>query len=77
MDDSSILHHITQLVDEEQRLRNDGARPEQHAQRLKELETQLDQCWDLLRQRRARREFGDNPDDAQVRDPGTVERYLN
>jgi hypothetical protein len=77
MDDSSILHHITQLVDEEQRLRDDGARPEQHAQRLKELETQLDQCWDLLRQRRARREFGDNPDDAQVRDPGTVERYLN
>jgi hypothetical protein len=77
MDDSSILHHITQLVDEEQRLRDDGARPEQHAQRLKDLETQLDQCWDLLRQRRARREFGDNPDDAQVRDPGTVERYLN
>jgi hypothetical protein len=77
MDDKSILQHITDLVDEEQRLRNDGARPEQHAERLKDLEAQLDQCWDLLRQRRAKREFGDDPDSAQPRDKDTVERYLN
>ena len=77
MDDDSILHHISELVDEEHQLRNDTARPEQHAERLKQLETQLDQCWDLLRQRRARREFGDDPDGAKPRDPGTVEQYLN
>jgi hypothetical protein len=77
MDDKSILQHITDLVDEEQRLRNDSARPEQHAERLKDLEAQLDQCWDLLRQRRAKREFGDDPDSAQPRDKDTVERYLN
>ena len=43
--------------------------------RLRDVEVQLDQCWDLLRQRRARREFGRNPDDADVRDAGTVEGY--
>ena len=45
------------------------------AQRLKHLEEQLDQCWDLLRQRRAKREFGQDPDAAEPRDIGTVERY--
>jgi hypothetical protein len=77
MSDKSLLHHITELVDEEHRLRNEAARPEQNADRLKHIEEELDQCWDLLRQRRARREFGDDPDQAQVRDVGTVERYLN
>lgn len=77
MDDRSILQHITELVEEEQRLRNDTAAPEQHTDRIRHLEEQLDQCWDLLRQRRARREFGDDPDGAKPRDIGTVERYLN
>jgi hypothetical protein len=77
MSDKSLLHHITELVDEENRLRNEAARPEQNADRLRHIEEELDQCWDLLRQRRARREFGDDPDQAQVRDVGTVERYLN
>jgi hypothetical protein len=76
MDDKSILQHVGELVDEEERLRSDAARPEQHAERLRQIEVQLDQCWDLLRQRRARREFGDNPDGAQPRDPGTVENYI-
>ncbi len=45
------------------------------SERLRSVEVQLDQCWDLLRQRRARREFGQDPDEAIVRDPDTVERY--
>ncbi|MGH2459515.1 MAG: DUF2630 family protein, partial [Chloroflexota bacterium] len=43
---------------------------------LQTLQVTLDQCWDLLRQRRARREFGENPDASRPRDPKTVERYL-
>jgi hypothetical protein len=77
MSDKSILQHINELVDEESRLRADAARPEQHAERIKRLEEELDQCWDLLRQRRARREFGEDPDGAKPRDVGTVEGYLN
>lgn len=77
MDDRNTLQRITELVEEEQRLRSDTSVPEQHTDRIRELEAQLDQCWDLLRQRRAKREFGDNPETAQVRDQGTVERYLN
>lgn len=73
MNDQSILKHINQLVDEEQHLRSTAATDD--GQRLREVEHQLDQCWDLLRQRRARREFGQNPDGAQVRDAGTVEGY--
>jgi hypothetical protein len=76
MNDQSILQHVNELVEEEERLRADTARPEQHAQRLRDIEVQLDQCWDLLRQRRARREFGANPDGANPRDPGTVENYI-
>lgn len=77
MNDRSILDHISELVEEENRLRADVEAAGGHAERIRHLEEQLDQCWDLLRQRRARREFGQNPDDAQVRDVGTVERYLN
>jgi hypothetical protein len=76
VDDKSILQHITELVEEENRLRADTQAPEQNRARIEELEVQLDQCWDLLRQRRARREFGQNPDDAQVRDKDTVEKYI-
>ena len=74
MNDKSILQHITELVDEEHKLR-DGKSAQQDATRLKQVEVELDQCWDLLRQRRARREFGENPDDATARDVGTVEGY--
>ncbi len=72
MDDRTILQHMTELVDEERRLRQDRTA---HDTRLRELEEQLDQCWDLLRQRRALREFGENPDQASARDVRTVERY--
>ena len=75
MNDQSILDHIRVLVDEEHQLRTDTASPDQNAARLKHVAEQLDQCWDLLRQRRAKREFGDDPAAAAVRDVGTVERY--
>jgi len=71
MNDKSILQHITELVDEEHKLREGAS----NATRLKQVEVELDQCWDLLRQRRAKREFGEDPDNAAPRDPGTVENY--
>ena len=77
MSDQSILHHINDLVEEENRLRAAGTAGADNAARLKHVEEQLDQCWDLLRQRRAKREFGDDPATAHVRDVGTVERYEN
>jgi hypothetical protein len=79
--DHDILSQVDKLVAEERDLRDklqhkDIDETEEH-QRLKAVEVQLDQCWDLLRQRRALRESGQNPDDASVRPPGTVEGYLN
>jgi Protein of unknown function (DUF2630) len=78
MDDSELLHTIEKLVNEEHKLMIQSAEGQlddtQH-QRMREVEVKLDQCWDLLRQRRARREFGLNPDEAQVRDASTVEHY--
>ena len=76
MDDQTILHRITALVDEEHQLRESAGSPEQNADRLKHVGEQLDQCWDLLRQRRARREFGESPEEAQARPAGEVEGYL-
>ncbi|MDP9221848.1 MAG: DUF2630 family protein [Actinomycetota bacterium] len=81
MDDAGLLDQINALVQEEHTLREQAeagqidGEPE-HA-RLRELEVQLDQCWDLLRQRRARREFGEDPEGAQVRPAGEVEGYLS
>ncbi|HSV78395.1 MAG TPA: DUF2630 family protein [Ramlibacter sp.] len=74
MNDQSVLTHISALIEEEHALRSADA-PADALERLKHLEEQLDQCWDLLRQRRAKREFGEDPDSASVRDIGTVERY--
>lgn len=72
MNEVKILEHISDLVEEENKLRSGGA---PNPDRLRHVEEQLDQCWDLLRQRRAKREFGQDPDTAQVRDAGTVENY--
>ncbi|HEV7126020.1 MAG TPA: DUF2630 family protein [Ktedonobacterales bacterium] len=78
MNDGEILNHINELVEEEHELlkvaEHTGLDEEQHA-RLNTLKVSLDQCWDLLRQRRAHREFGQDPDGATVRDPNTVEHY--
>ena len=77
MEDQTILDRITALVDEEHRLRDVSVAPEANADRLKSVAEQLDQCWDLLRQRRAKREFGADPETAAPRDVGTVENYTN
>ncbi|HEU4979236.1 MAG TPA: DUF2630 family protein [Solirubrobacteraceae bacterium] len=83
MSDQSIAAHIEGLVAEEHELRareeSDSAneeRLEADRDRLQALEVELDRCWDLLRQRRALREAGDDPDSASARDADTVERYL-
>ncbi len=73
MDDKQISSRIGELIDEEHQLERDG---QPDPQRLKALEVELDRCWDLLRQRRARRAAGDDPDDAQVRPTDVVEGYL-
>ncbi len=75
MSDTPILRHITDLVAEEHRLREGAATPDQHAERLKHLAQELDQCWDLLRQRRAKVEFGEPLTGAAMRDVKTVEGY--
>jgi hypothetical protein len=77
VDDKTILENIHSLVAEEKRLRADhhGLNSEDR-QRLQALEQQLDQAWDLLRQRRAREELGESPDDAKPRSVNEVEGYL-
>jgi len=79
-DDVSIQHRIKSLIDEEHELRSALQSGEisvdEEQSRLRSVEVELDQCWDLLRQRRAKREFGENPDDAEVRPERTVEGYI-
>jgi hypothetical protein len=70
--DKDILSQIDELVAEEHRLRET---PDVDSSALQTLEEKLDQCWDLLRQRRARREFAEDPDQAEARSIGTVEHY--
>ncbi|MDQ1040492.1 hypothetical protein QFZ75_006908 [Streptomyces sp. V3I8] len=81
MDQEQILARITAMVDDERKLRDALASGEidntTEQQRLGQLERELDRCWDLLRQRRAKSEFGENPDDAQVRPSSQVENYRN
>ena len=80
MDDNSVLGRINGLVDEEHKLRQQLSRgeissDEEHA-RLKDLEESLDQCWDLLRRRRAAREVGNDPDAERAHSTSEVEGYL-
>lgn len=78
MDDKELVAHIGHLAEEEHRLEEahmgEGLSPEDQ-KRLRSIEVALDQCWDLLRQRRARLEFGRSPDEAEVRPPDVVEDY--
>ncbi|MFC3500260.1 DUF2630 family protein [Micromonospora sp. NPDC049366] len=81
MDDKTILNRISELVDEEHRLRAAAQATEQGTDdeakdRLRELEESLDQCWDLLRRRRAARSTHGDPDAQGVRPKPEVERYL-
>jgi len=78
--DQDILARVNKLVAEEKELRErlqhrQIDESEEH-RRLRAVEVALDQCWDLLRQRRAREEFGENPDEAKARPVGEVEGYL-
>jgi hypothetical protein len=73
--DQSVLSHIDQLVKEEERLYAKNGLTEEDQARLGEVKVALDQCWDLLRQRRALREFGEDPDKAKVRPAKIVENY--
>jgi hypothetical protein len=73
--DATILNHITQLVDEERRLWNEPNRDSHADARLEAVRVELDQCWDLLRQRDALREFGRDPNRAHVRPASVVEKY--
>jgi hypothetical protein len=78
MDDRQIHGTIEELVAEEHELwerESAGTASDTDRQRLQELRVSLDQCWDLLRQRRALREAGRDPDDAGVRRPEVVEHY--
>jgi len=74
--DRSVLDHIGHLVAEEHHLLERGSLDASDSNRLKALQVQLDQCWDLLRQRRALRETGHDAGEAQVRPPEIVEKYL-
>jgi hypothetical protein len=83
MSDESIATRIESLVAEEHELRGREESDSTSAElleadqrRLRAVEIELDRCWDLLRQRRALRDAGSDPDDAHVRDASTVERYL-
>ncbi len=80
MADEPLMSRIEALVQEEHALMNreqsdDDETLAQDRDRLQAVSVELDRCWDLLRQRRARREAGENPDEAQVRDASTVENY--
>lgn len=78
MNDQDILKQIQSLVDEEHhllQLEEEGKIQGDQRERAHQIDVHLDQCWDLLRQRRARRNAGLNPDDAQPRDPNIVENY--
>lgn len=79
MDDATILERVGNLTNEEQRLEESHLNEplsKDELVRLRSIEIELDQCWDLLRQRRARRVAGQDPDDAAVRPADVVEKYL-
>jgi hypothetical protein len=75
MNDRSILNHIEELIAEEQRLYAKTDITDDERVHLRDVEVKLDQYWDLLRQRRALRDAGKDPDKAELRGPDTVENY--
>ena len=73
--DRTVLHHIAELVAEEKKLYAKNGVSDEEKARLNKINVELDQAWDLLRQRRALREFGRNPDEAETRPAKVVENY--
>ena len=76
MDETDILSRIHALVDEEHELRDSAEHNDDTRARMSKLEADLDQLWDLLRQRRAKRQYGEDPDEAEPRPEPQVETYL-
>ena len=76
MDDKEIRGRIEELVQEEHRLRDSGEHTDQQRARLRQIEEDRDQLWDLLRQRDAKRQYGEDPDEASPRPEHQVEGYL-
>ena len=76
MDDKEIRGRIEELVEEEHRLRDGSEHTEEQRARLRQIEEDRDQLWDLLRQRDAKRQYGEDPDEAQPRPEPQVENYL-
>ena len=74
--DASVLEHIQRLVGEEHKLFESGELTPEEAHRLAALQVELDQCWDLLRQRRALREFGGDPSQAHAREAAGLKKYI-
>ena len=75
VEDQPVLNHIQHLAEEEHRLYEQTALHQADRSRLLQVQVELDQCWDLLRQRRALRDVGLDPDEAEVRPPQVVENY--
>ena len=73
--DKNVLGHIEELVTEEKKLYAQGEMSDAERERLAKINVELDRCWDLLRQRRALREYGRDPDQAEVRPARVVENY--
>ena len=76
MDEKDILGRISSLVEEEHTLRESSEHTDEQRARMNANEASLDQCWDLLRQRRAKRQYGEDPDEAELRPEPQVEGYL-
>jgi hypothetical protein len=76
MDDSEIRGKIEALVEEEHRIRASSEHTEEQRARLRQIEEDRDQLWDLLRQRDAKRQYDEDPDSAEVRPKSEVEGYL-
>ena len=76
MDDSEIRSRIEALVEEERRLRDSGEHTDEQRARLRQIEEDRDQLWDLIRQRDAKRQYGEDPDEARPRPEEQVEGYL-
>ncbi|HEY0506990.1 MAG TPA: DUF2630 family protein, partial [Blastococcus sp.] len=76
MDEKDIMSRISELVEEEHKLREGTDHTADQRTRMSEIETNLDQAWDLLRQRRAKRQYDENPEEARERPESTVESYL-
>ena len=74
--DASVFAHIEALVAEEHRLFDHGQPNDEQKKRLAQVQSELDRYWDLLRQRRAKREFGRDPSEAHERDASTVKKYI-